>query len=323
MENFSQSVRNEVIHTKFGNCVKCLRAELAAIIHMTGSIHLEGQARLSLSIRSESAGVARRMVKLLKASYNFEAEIRVEQWERLGKVHRYAILIPEQVGLREMLFELGVLSREHTLEGGIPADLVQNSCCRASFLRGAYLSGGSLTDPRKTYHMELVTQSEDFANGLIYLMNLVGLKAKISQRKQSFLVYLKESDAIVKFLSLINAYTAVIKLEEIRVIKGLRENVNRKMNCDAANLEKTLNAAWEQTELINALKDATGLGVLPAHLHQTAELRLDYPEATLKELAELHLPPLSKSAVNHRLRQIREFVKIFFEDGRIFKDQRE
>ncbi len=312
MENFSQSVRNEVIRNEFGNCFQCLRAELAAIIHMTGSIHLTGQEKLSLSVRNESAGVARRTVKLLKASYNFEAEIRMERLERLGKLHRYEIFIPEQLGLKEMLLESGVFSRENIIEGCIPAELVKNSCCRISFLRGAYLSGGSLTDPKKNYHLELVTQSEEFANGLVYLMNLVGLKAKISKRKYNFLVYLKESDAIVKFLSMINAHTAVIKLEEIRVIKGLREDVNRKINCDTANLEKTLAASWEQVQLINTLKDMAGLGVLPNNLQQTAELRLEYPEVTLKELGELHLPPLSKSAVNHRLRQIREFVKNYF-----------
>jgi cell division protein WhiA len=318
MERFSQSVRDELARNALTHCQGCIKAELAGIIQMAGSIHLSGQEKLSLSVTTESAGVTRRTVILIKASYHLNSEVRVEQHEKLGRHHRYCLLISSQPALTDMLYELGMMTREHLLEGSINPYLVKENCCRASFLRGAFLAGGSITDPqKKTYHLELVTQNEEFADGLAYLMNLLGLKAKICQRKTSFLVYLKECEAIVRFLSLMNAYSAVIKLEEVRVIKGMRGEVNRRVNCETANLEKTLSASWELVDLINKLKCRGGLGILPSHLRSTAELRLEYPEATLKELGEYHLPPISKSAVNHRLRLIRQVVKNFTEEAGI------
>ncbi|WP_165907935.1 DNA-binding protein WhiA [Hydrogenispora ethanolica] len=311
-------VKEEAIRNAVSRCGQCDKAELSAIIHMAGSIHLTGRERLSLSITTESAGIARRIVKLIKSCSKLESEIQVEQNEKLGRLHRYKIIIPSQNGVIELLDELGMMTRERYLESGIAPHLVKDQCCRASFLRGAFLAGGSISDPqKKNYHLELFTHNEEFANGLVYLMSLVHLKAKVSRRKAYFVVYLKESEANARFLSLIQAHSAVIKLEEVRVIKGLRGEVNRRVNCETANLEKTLSAAWEQVEAINQLITRVGLGILPSSLRRTAELRLEYPEATLKELGEYHRPPISKSAVNHRLRLIRQYVKNFTEEAGI------
>jgi cell division protein WhiA len=313
MEKFSQIVRDELTHSELATCRYCIKAELAAIIHMLGSMHLAGQQRISLSISTIAAGVARRTVKLIKASYGLESEVQVEQLEKLGKQHRYNIIIPDQSGLSEMIVDLGMMTREHSLEEGINSNLVKDNCCRAAFLRGAFLAGGSITDPqKKTYHLEMVTQSEDFANGLIYLMNLLGLKGKIVFRKEHYVVYLKEIDALIKFLSVTGAYSAVLKLEEIRVVKGMRGEVNRRLNWETANFEKTLSAAFEQVQEIEKLQsESNGLYTLPPKLRETAELRLEYPEASLKELGEFHQLPISKSAVNHRLRLIRQYGKNF------------
>jgi cell division protein WhiA len=319
MEKFAQLVRDEIMHNELSSCQLCIKAELAAIIHMLGSLHLTGQKRLSLSVSTVVAGVARRTVKLINASYGLESEVQVEQHEKFGKQHRYNLIIPVQGGLADMMVDLGMMTREHSLEGGINADIVRDNCCRVSFLRGAFLAGGSITDPhKKTYHLEMVTQSEDFANGLAYLMNLLGLKAKIGFRKEHYLVYLKEIEALIKFLSLINAHAAVLKLEEVRVVKGLRGEVNRRLNWETANLEKTLSAAMEQVQAIEKLQsEPGGLNILPPKLRETALLRLEYPEASLKELGEYHLPSLSKSAVNHRLRLIFQYGKKFTKEAGI------
>ncbi|HEX3045447.1 MAG TPA: DNA-binding protein WhiA [Bacillota bacterium] len=313
MEKFSQLVRDELVQSSLTTAKHCIKAELAAIIHILGSLHLTGNQRFSLSISTFTAGVARRAVQLIKASYGLESEVQVEQNEKLGKQHRYNLIIPDQEGLRKMIVDLGMMTREHTLEGGINPDLVKENCCRTAFLRGIFIAGGSITDPhRRNYHLEMVTQSEDLANGLVYLMNLVGLKAKVSRRKEHYLVYLKEIEALIRFLSLIGAHVAVLKLEEIRVVKGLRGEVNRRLNFETANLEKTLSAAMELVQEIEKLrKEPSGLNLLPPKLRETALLRLEYPEASLKELAEYHQPPISKSAVNHRLRLIREYGKKF------------
>jgi len=305
MERFSQIVRDEISRIELGNCSGCINAELSAILHVSGSIHLAGKEKLGLSAVTESAGVARRIIKLLKTSFNMESEIRMEEIEKLGRHHRYSLFIPPQKGLNEMIYTLGMMTRERLLEGSIKPELVKKECCRCSFLRGVFLVGGSITDPqKKTYHLELVTRNEDFADFLVYLMNLMNLKAKIGNRKNQYLVYLKDSEAIVRFLSLINAHQGVIRLEEVRVVKGIRGDVNRRVNCDTANLEKSVAAAWKQVELINSLIGSGSFNRLPSALRKTAELRLRYPEASLKELGELHLPPLSKSAVNHRLRAL-------------------
>jgi DNA-binding protein WhiA len=312
MESFSQQVRGELARTPFSDCKGCIKAELAAIFHICGSIHLTGREKVAFSVSTESAGVARRSLKLLKLTHSLKSEIRVEQVGKLGKFHRYSLFIPAQKGLVEMLCDMGVMTRERVIEEDIHPELVRKVCCRAAFLRGAFLAGGSVTDPqKKTYHLELVTQNEDFAGALVYLMNLAQINAKISQRKSQFLVYLKDSETISKFLSVINAYHGLIKMEEVKVIKGLRGEVNRLVNCETANLGKTLSAAWQQVELIENLVHTTNFTALPESLRAIAALRLEYPEASLKELGEHHHPPLSKSAVNHRLRQLREYAKKF------------
>ena len=310
MEYFSKQVRDEIARNEFGQCQTCIKAELSAILHISGSIHLTGKEKLGLSVVTESAGVARRVIKLLKTCYRLESETRVEQVEKLGKHHRYTLIIHPQEGLTELLYELGMMTRERSLEGSIAPNLVQERCCRSSFLRGAFLAGGSITDPqKKTYHLELVTHNEEFANGLIYLMSLMNIKAKSAKRKEQTVVYLKDSEAIGQFLSVINAYHGFMKLEEVKVIKGLRGEVNRIVNCETANLEKTLSAAWKQVEIINELINNGDYHQLSPSLKQTADLRLEYPEANLKELGELHTPALSKSAVNHRLRLICQLGK--------------
>lgn len=309
METFSQRVKDEIIRQELSERRHCLQAELAAIIHMAGSLHLAGREQVSLSVATESAGIARRIVKLFKATYQLDGEIQAEQVGKLGKLRRYTIIIPAQTRLNGLLSELGMFSRDNLLENDIKPQLVKDRCCQTSFLRGAFLAAGSVTDPnKKTYHLEMVSSNEDFVNGLIYLLNILGVKAKVGQRKDKYLIYLKDSEAIAKFLSLINANTGVIKLEEVKVIKGLRGDVNRLVNCETANLEKSLSAAWEQVETIQNLRRSPVWQSLPEKLRITAELRLEHPEASLKELGEFHQPPLSKSAVNHRLRLIKNLA---------------
>lgn len=306
METFSQQVKDEIIRQELSRHHHCLKAELAAIIHMAGSLHLAGRERVSLSVTTESAGIARRIVKLFKMTYQLDGEIQVEEVGKLGKIRRYTIFIPDQSSLKMLLLELGIFSGNNFLEKDIKLELVKERCCQTAFLRGAFLAGGSITDPqKKTYHLEMVAHNEKFVNGMLYLLNLLGIKAKYGQRKDKYLIYLKDSEAISKFLSLINANTGVIKLEEVKVIKGLRGDVNRLVNCETANLEKSLAAAWEQVAIIRELRSSPVWTGMSENLKITAELRLEHPEVSLKELGELHRPPLSKSAVNHRLRSIR------------------
>lgn len=305
-QGFSQAVREEIARVKFGKCRNCLKAELAAFLHVAGSLHLVGREKIALSISLESPVVTRRLLRILKVSYIAQTEVRVEQvGGRLGKQYHYLVYIPPQEGMNIALYELGMFNRDNTIRRGVPTELIRDDCCRASFLRGAFLAGGSISDPQKqTYHMEIVTSGQELGEGIVYLMNISRINAKLGLRKGKNLVYVKDSDSLATFLSLVNAYQGVMKLEEVRVIKSLREGVNRLVNCETANLKKISTSSTRQVEEINFLIKHRQFRLLSANLQETAQLRLDYPDSSLKELAASHRPPVSKSAVNHRLREI-------------------
>jgi DNA-binding protein WhiA len=193
---------------------------------------------------------------------------------------------------------------------GIKKELIKTKCCRRSYLRGAFLGGGSVSSPDSDYHLELTAGNEKLGEDLAALTNrFTGLNAKLSRRKQSWLVYLKESDQIADFLALIGAHGSLLEFENARVLKGMKNQVNRLVNCETANLEKTVNAAFRQVNGIRLIDERIGLDTLNPSLAQIARLRLDNPEATLKELGELMRPPVGKSGVNHRLRKIEEIAE--------------
>ena len=186
------------------------------------------------------------------------------------------------------------------------AELLQRTCCKKSFLRGVFLTAGSLADPGKGYHLEIVCETKDDAGMIRELMNYFDLEAKTVERKGHFVVYLKEGDQVADFLALIRADISLLNLENVRVLKDVRNNVNRRVNCETANLSKTVSASRSQTQAIERLKESDRFEHLPWILREAAELRLNYPEATLTELGQMMDPPVGKSGVNHRLRKLKE-----------------
>lgn len=184
--------------------------------------------------------------------------------------------------------------------------VVEESCCRASFLRGAFLSGGSVTDPRKGYHLELTTSHHSVSREVLALMREVALEPKAAQRKGNAVVYFKQSDRIEDFLTCVGAPLAAMEVMNAKVEKDLRGSVNRRVNCDAANLDKAVEAAMVQVEAIRRLEEGGVMVTLPEKLREAAMLRLAHPEETLSQLAEQCDPPITKSALNHRLRKLVE-----------------
>ena len=182
--------------------------------------------------------------------------------------------------------------------------LLQQVCCRRAFLRGAFLAGGSISDPNKSYHFEIVCKTLEQAEQLRDIINSFAMEAKIVERKKHQVVYLKEGAQIVDMLNIMEAHVALMNLENVRILKEMRNSVNRKVNCETANISKTVNAAVKQVEDITYIRDTAGFDSLPDNLRQMAELRLEYPEAPLKELGTYLDPPVGKSGVNHRLRKI-------------------
>ena len=187
--------------------------------------------------------------------------------------------------------------------------LLQQVCCRRAFLRGAFLAGGSISDPNKSYHFEIVCKTLEQAEQLRDIINSFAMEAKIVERKKHQVVYLKEGAQIVDMLNIMEAHVALMNLENVRILKEMRNSVNRKVNCETANISKTVNAAVKQLEDIVFIRDKAGLDGLPDNLREIALLRLENPDAPLKELGTFLDPPVGKSGVNHRLRRISEIAE--------------
>ena len=281
----------------------CKKAELSALVRIEG--HLSGKYRLELV--TELAPVARIAVRLLHEIYHLKTEITTRR-SVLHKTYSYLITVPAQRGLREALMDLGIVS-ESGLEMGIVPRLVKDQCCLVAYLRGAFLGGGFIANPKRDFHFELSCGYEGLANGLVALLAQNAIPAKAIMRRNSWIVYIKGAEPILDFLALVGAHKAVLAIEEVRVTKSIRNDENRRVNAELANQTKSIEASLVQVQNIQHLLDAKGLDCLPKALQEVAVLRLAHPDVSLRELGELAKPPLSKSAINHRIRRIDELVQ--------------
>ncbi|MCT4606468.1 MAG: DNA-binding protein WhiA [Marinisporobacter sp.] len=309
--SFSMKTKNELARiVPEERC--CQLAELSALIRMSGTIQLMGYKKLSVKIVTENAAIARKIFTLIKKCFGIHTELRVRKNKLLKKNNHYVIIISSEAGANDILEKTGILKMDHQqfiIDYNVPKKLIEDKCCKRAYLRGAFLGAGSVSDPEKTYHLEFVTSSQQHSEGLKDLINHFELGAKIVQRKNSYVVYLKEGDRIVDLLNIIGAHLALLKLENIRIVKQVRNNVNRIVNCETANLSKIVNASIRQIENIEYIQKNAGFKILPNNLREIAELRLDYKEASLKELGQMLNPPVGKSGVNHRLRKIEKIAE--------------
>lgn len=185
---------------------------------------------------------------------------------------------------------------------------IKRLCCKRAFLRGAFLCVGSISDPGKSNHLEFVCTNEEMADLLIEYMAEFEIVAKTIRRKKHFVVYLKDGEEIVNLLNVMGAHVSLMEFENQRILKEISNSVNRRVNCETANIAKTVNAATKQVEDIILIRDICGFGGLPQNLREMAQVRIDYPEASLKELGSYLDPPVGKSGVNHRLRRLSEIA---------------
>lgn len=308
---FSATTKNELSRmTLTDNC--CAIAELAAIIRMSGTIQITGMKKINLRFSTENAAIARRTFSILKIIYDTEVEVMVRRNKQLKKNNNYLIVVNDKDISKKILEDVGFVRGEASVFNPnytIPEELIKNRCCRRSYIRGAFLGGGSISNPEKTYHLEFVTSKEDHAKGLSNVINSFGLNSKIVMRKESYVIYIKEGEQIVDLLNIIGAHQALLKLEDIRVLKNVRNNINRLVNCETANLGKTIDASMRQVGNIKHINKTIGLDKLPENLREIAELRLEYNDASLKELGMMLDPPVGKSGVNHRFRKIEQLAE--------------
>ena len=303
---YTLQAKNELVRRQLGR--KCCQGtELAAFIRLSGNIQISGK-RLSLNVVTSNPAVARRLFTLFKEVFNFSSEILVRKKIMLRKNNVYLIRISEPQRVKEILVKLGLM-RDGTIMEGINPAIINRKCCRCSYLRGAFLAAGSVSNPELSYHMEIFTDYKEQADQLAILLDKFNLKPKITSRKNGFIVYLKDSEKIVEFLNVIGAHSALLNFENIRILKGIRNGINRLINFETANVNKTVEAAVRQTEHIHAIEKNLGLEGLPESLRQLAELRLLHPEASLQELGEMFEPPLGKSGVNHRMRKLEKLAR--------------
>lgn len=286
----------------------CMMSELVAFAYTCGTIRLSGQSITSLHISTENASTARRIFMFFKRLYSINTEMIVRKNFRLNKKNSYILTIPQSTKVANILADMHIIHGDKKGKIGINSSvyhsIIRKKCCKKAHIRGAFLGAGSLSDPEKGYHLEFVTHSSQYGSDLCALLNEFGLHAKVIERKNSFVVYLKEGEHIVGLLRIIGAHEALLRLENMRVYKDIRNNINRIVNCETANLTKTVNAAVRQIENIKYINDRIGIYSLPPLLREIAIARLMYADASLKELGQILNPPVGKSGVNHRLRQL-------------------
>lgn len=319
--SFSGNVKEELSY-RSSPARHCQIAEIAAIISMCGEIHISSRERFTVKIHTENIAVARKCFTLIKKTFNIRTEICIRTNLRKQNIS-YFVVVKEHNDAIKLLQACKLL----TADGNVAEELsymrnivVQEQCCKRAFIRGAFLAAGSMSDPEKSYHFEIVCETMDKAKQLMDIINCFEMDAKIVFRKKSYVVYLKEGAQIVDILNVMEAHVALMELENVRILKDMRNAVNRKVNCETANINKTVSAAVKQVQDINYIKETMGFENLADGLQEMAQIRLEHPEATLKELGEMLMPPVGKSGVNHRLRKLSEIAERLRENKEVHYD---
>jgi DNA-binding protein WhiA len=307
--SYSNDVKNELARIiPEREC--CRKAELAAVLALLGSVN---QFNGGIRVVTENAATARLIFKTFKEVYHLQSLIKVENRRHFNKTRIY--IIDTQADDWSEYLELGLLNEDKgNMVRRIQWPLLNRACCRRAYLRGLFLATGFINRPGANYHLEVTTTDVAMAEDIEKLLARVRIGARISERKNNLVIYVKDSEKIVDFLRLIGANKALLDFENIRIIKSVRNNVNRQVNCETANLVKTVDASVRQVELIKKLIDNGEIERIPARLRDLALLRIDYPDYTLKELGAMMNPPLSKSGVAYRMRKLELLVDEMVED---------
>lgn len=293
--SFSREVKLELAE-HVGKARHCQLAEFAALISHEARIISDGKETHML-FQSENDLTQKKYFTLLAKTTNINSNGLELSQEEAKEVLTTTKMWKEKDGISSLRMDV------------VDGLLLQQTCCKRAFIRGAFLASGSISDPNKGYHFEIVCNSLEQGQQLQELIMSFGIDAKIVERKKHYVVYLKEGAQIVDMLNIMEAHVALMQLENVRILKEMRNSVNRKVNCETANISKTVNAAVRQVEDIELIMKTSGLSSLPDNLREIAQARLDYPDMPLKDLGQQLTPPIGKSGVNHRLRRISEIAE--------------
>ena len=313
--SFSGQIKEELAK-HWSEARHCQIAEIAAIISMCGQVTIDSRERYAIKVKTENLSVARKYFTLLEKTFNINTESFVSRnlsretisYTVAIKKHEDSIKVLQAT---KLIDASGDIVEEFSMVKNL---IILHSCCKRAFLRGAFLAAGSISNPEKSYHIEIVCAGGRKAEQIKNIINSFGLDAKVIIRKKSYVVYIKEAAQIVDLLNVMEATNALMDMENIRILKEIRNTVNRKVNCETANINKTVSAAGKQIEDIRYIQNRIGLKELPEALLEMAQVRLEYPNASLKELGDLLSTPIGKSGVNHRLRKLSEIAQRLRED---------
>lgn len=303
--SFTSEVKNELTRVP-GTCSHCDRAVLAALLRVEGTLFFSGKGRYRLEMSTDMPKVARLAIQLLHSQYHLRTELTMRQ-SVLHKTPNYLITLPQQPAMENAMRDLGVIG-DGGLVMGVTPHLVEKRCCQAAYLRGIFMGSGFIADPKGDFHFEMSVENDALAQDIAEMMQARGVNARIMQRRNAHLVYLKSGADISGFLALVGAHQSALELENARVIKSVRNDVNRQVNADMANQAKAADAAIGQVEAIRKVLNHRNPADIPPALRDFMRLRLENPSASLKELGELAEPQLSKSAVYHRVRRIEQMA---------------
>ena len=304
--SFSSNVKDELSRQMPG-ARHCQIAETAAILSLCGRVKISASDHFWIEIHTENVAVARKYFTLLKKTFNIRTDVSIRSGVNPGRSRTYIVAVREHEEALRVLQAVKPINSQGEIGENLSLIrnvVLQNACCRRAFIRGAFLAAGSISAPERFYHFEIVCPTEPKAEQLKNIIATFDIEAKIVPRKKYYVVYIKEGSQIVDILNVMEAPVSLMELENIRIVKEMRGSVNRQVNCETANINKTVSAAVKQIEDIRFIQSVAGLSGLPESLQEMARIRLERPDATLKELGEALEPTVGKSGVNHRLRKL-------------------
>ncbi len=309
--SFASDTKSELLSVKADNC--CRLAELSALLRLNGNVNLSSKG-LRVEFHTTNIGIARKVIKSVKEFYKVEVEIVSKKQMKLNKHDIYIIIINTKAN--EIINELSLM---HPQENILEEPLLVKECCQRAYLRGAFLASGSINSPQSSsYHLEISTTDENSAVAIADLLNKYHLNAKSIRRKKGFIAYIKESEKIADFLRVVGAISALFVYEDERIKRDFVNSITRVMNMDIANQNKTLEAANKQLRAISILENMIDISKIPKSMKEAIILRKQYPESSLKELSEfsydLFNKSISKSALNHRFRNMQELADSILEN---------
>lgn len=304
--SFTAEVKDELSRVE-GPDATCAMSELSALMRVCGTLSFRGPGRYSIRIATETGSVARTAMRLIHKYLDLETMLTVRRSVQ-RKARNYLIEIPEQSELADDLVDLGILVPGKGLATGVPKTLLTTESAVSAFVRGAFMAGGFVADPRGDFHLEIAVTGDEFARDIADLVRLLGVSPRINHRRGSYAIYLKSYEGVRHLIASMGAERCAYAVEKVRHLKNVKNDVNRRVNAEWANERRSSRSGADQLHLIGRVAHEVGLQNLPPALREFCELRAHNPEMSLADLGKLCDPPASKSAMYHRVLRLQELV---------------